>query len=221
MTSTPRLVLVVATPAVDFTVASASSTPLLDDAVPAPSLISTTSAMTERRSLKVDLQDLTDKLGIMDGRPASTNNTPSLVPVPALPAVDAQTESAVIMVAIAPEAAAEPSSIVSPLAVVVVPVLHDHMKSCLPDQHGRTLLAFVNLKCNGNLVQLDDTSDKHSPTATIEALVSKLTIRVHLSEVWNVWTECWEFMALSYLAFCIMKFNCASKYSKNTPPAML
>jgi hypothetical protein len=160
-------------------------------------------------------------LGFMAGiRPASTNNTPSLVPVPALPAVDSETASAVIMVALAPDAAAEPSSIASPLSVVVAPVLHVQMKSCLPAQHGRTSLAFVNLKCNGNLGQLDDTSEKHSPTAITEALVSKLTIGVHLSEVWNVWTKCQEFMALSYLAFCITKFNCASKYSTNTPSAV-
>jgi hypothetical protein len=109
--------------------------------------------------LSVDLQNLTDKLGITAGRPASTNNTPSLVPVPALSAVDSQTASDVIMAPIAPEAAAEPSSIASALAVVVVPVLHVHMKSCLPDQHGCTSLAFVNLKCNGNLGQLDEVTN--------------------------------------------------------------
>jgi hypothetical protein len=57
MVNIPRLVSVTTTPVVDFLMASVTdmpSAPLLNDAVPAPMLISATSTMAEGRSLSID-----------------------------------------------------------------------------------------------------------------------------------------------------------------------
>ena len=74
-----------------------------------------------------------------------------------------------------------------------------HVKSCLSDQHGRTSLAFFNVKCNGNLGQLDDTSNNNSPAGITEASLSKFSTEVKNPKVGNVWTACWVFMSLSCL----------------------